>query len=70
MRRDLDTSLGLRSRAEQSPRDGDNRRLKHLLHNVHQPNERNENAADPIPLAEFNDDMRHAGGPMLTVRFQ
>jgi len=40
------------------------------LQNIHQANERNENAADPIPLAKFNDDMRYAGGPMLAVRFQ
>jgi hypothetical protein len=40
------------------------------LQNVHQANERNENAADPIPLAKFNENMRHAGGPMLAVRFQ
>jgi hypothetical protein len=40
------------------------------LQNVHQANERNKNAAYPIPLAKFNDDERHAGGPMSAVRFQ
>jgi hypothetical protein len=45
-------------------------RSKQLLKNVHQASKRNKYAANPIPLAKFNDDMRHAGGPMLAVRFQ
>jgi len=43
---------------------------KDMLKKIDQPDERNKNAADPIPLAELNDDMGHAGGPMPAVRFQ
>ena len=45
-------------------------RLKELIQPVHQRHERNENGADPIPLAKSNNMMRRTRRPMLPIGFQ
>jgi len=45
-------------------------RLKQLLQPIHQRDERNKNGRDPIAPAKFNNMMRRARRPMLTIRPQ